>query len=431
LFILLLLGAAVQPASANCASAVGFFMTYGYVQTPGQYATYCPFPDPYPPYPVTVSWSFTGAFWALGYGNPAIGAGIDNGDFEARYCTYGGGCFGWVNNSFCYSPQLYGDWHYYGYGLDGCIADVPGEACMAVLLTDGGVSTEWDGHFALLTRKEDANGDFFFDEPPGSANIVLSPIPQPNIVASARTGPTTIEVTVPGPQPASLAAGLYLDGDCGDSPIDAYRIVSQSVPHGVTPPADRRLPSGWELSSPTMMGDSTSLSLVCAEDADIYLATSLIADLESAGGFETQHVSGNSAALCCGPDVPDLDSDAFCADTNDCDDSDGNIWFIPGEVRSLHLSHDQERGTTSLSWTSPAEPGGAPLTVAYDTLRSDSADDFIGSAICVESNDATDTIAEDTTGNPSAGAVFYYLIRAENGCGAGSIGDGRYGRDCP
>lgn len=116
----------------------------------------------------------------------------------------------------------------------------------------------------------------------------------------------------------------------------------------------------------------------------------------------------------------------------DCDDGDPQVWAIPGEVLFLTLSHDGASGTTTLDWQSPAEPGGTSLL--YDVLRSDSPADFGAAAECLESDD-DDTQATDGD-EPAAGSAYHYLARAENACGAGSLGDDsagapRSGRSCP
>jgi len=87
----------------------------------------------------------------------------------------------------------------------------------------------------------------------------------------------------------------------------------------------------------------------------------------------------------------------------------------------------------TLQWVPPVDSGGVAPT--YDTLRSSSASDFDGAAICVEADDGSDAIAVDAT-NPLSGGLFYYLIRAETPCGDGSLGEltggtPRSGRACP
>ena len=87
-------------------------------------------------------------------------------------------------------------------------------------------------------------------------------------------------------------------------------------------------------------------------------------------------------------------------------------------------------------WDAPLNPGGTG--VRYDTIRSGDPTDFgLVAATCVESDDGTDTTANDVT-VPAPGAAFYYLVRAENNClaGLGSLGNAtgggpRTGRNCP
>lgn len=96
---------------------------------------------------------------------------------------------------------------------------------------------------------------------------------------------------------------------------------------------------------------------------------------------------------------------------------------VPDEVREVRFADK-----TTLSWRA------VPFNVlVYDVLRSPNAQDFTA-ADCVETDD-TDTTAQDAT-TPAAGVVFYYLVRAENDCGEGSLGtrsDGveRTGTSCP
>jgi hypothetical protein len=93
----------------------------------------------------------------------------------------------------------------------------------------------------------------------------------------------------------------------------------------------------------------------------------------------------------------------------------------PGEASGLRVSGDR----ATLVWNRPADMGG-PVSPLYDVLRSDSPQDFMGSGICVESDDGADTVASDAD-EPAPEAVFFYLVRAENDCGAGSLGVGAAG----
>jgi hypothetical protein len=130
------------------------------------------------------------------------------------------------------------------------------------------------------------------------------------------------------------------------------------------------------------------------------------------------------------PDQADLDADGS-GDVCDCDAGNGLIWAQPGQA-SLSLSHSVPAGETTLDWT-PGDPGA--VSPFFDTLRSTDASDFVNAALCLES-DQPDTSAVDTD-LPAAGALFYYLVRAENDCpGPGSLGTDssgteRTGPSCP
>ncbi len=131
--------------------------------------------------------------------------------------------------------------------------------------------------------------------------------------------------------------------------------------------------------------------------------------------------------------VDDADGDGAAGCGGDCDDADGLIWAVPGEVPLLTLARDSASTGTLASWTAPVDPGG--LVVVYDLLSSQDPADFTTSQ-CVES-DGTDTsalLSEALT----PGAIRSILVRAENVCpgGTGSLGTDssgvqRVGRLCP
>jgi hypothetical protein len=110
----------------------------------------------------------------------------------------------------------------------------------------------------------------------------------------------------------------------------------------------------------------------------------------------------------------DVDLDGRCLQV-DCDDADDQVWRTPTEVRQLGwLANGQ-----TIIWNPPTDIGGsAPL---YDTLRSTSAVTFSG-AVCVESDDGSDTQASDPASPPAARDIWFYLVRAENSCGHGPAG---------
>jgi hypothetical protein len=93
----------------------------------------------------------------------------------------------------------------------------------------------------------------------------------------------------------------------------------------------------------------------------------------------------------------------------------------PGEATGLAFSTDKQ----TLVWNRPADMGG-PVSPFYDLIRSDSPQGFQAAGVCVESDEGADTIAVDPAA-PASQGVFYYLVRAENPCGAGSLGTGAAG----
>jgi hypothetical protein len=116
----------------------------------------------------------------------------------------------------------------------------------------------------------------------------------------------------------------------------------------------------------------------------------------------------------------DGDADADGADDgHDCLAFDPDVWAIPGDVPDLALTHvGGPDGVTTLNWTEPEVLGG--FAVAYDTLRSSDAVDFVSDIQCVEVDDGADTTAIDTDA-PPPGEVRFFLVRAKNACG-GSAG---------
>ncbi len=116
----------------------------------------------------------------------------------------------------------------------------------------------------------------------------------------------------------------------------------------------------------------------------------------------------------------------------DCDDGNASVWSTPGEARELRLGP----ATSALAWSAPLDPGGTLSALSYDTIRSSVASNFGAGATCVES-DGGDTASADAA-KPSAGAGFFYLVRAQNACPSGmgplgnrSDGTPRSARSCP
>jgi hypothetical protein len=134
---------------------------------------------------------------------------------------------------------------------------------------------------------------------------------------------------------------------------------------------------------------------------------------DRAGALQLRWVMGKTDATTTYPgwniDDVRLVGDMSCADA-------------PGEVDGLTLFDDRQ----TLRWDPPAASGGT--TPYYDVLRSTDATDFVA-ATCLETDDGADTFAEDLD-VPADNQVFYYLARAGNACGDGTLGPDRGGAVC-
>jgi hypothetical protein len=149
-------------------------------------------------------------------------------------------------------------------------------------------------------------------------------------------------------------------------------------------------------------------------------------------GSGCTHTLYNDSAwggACLGCTGFDGDHDGHCTASSapDCNDADSLVWQRPGEVPDVGFV-DREL----LTWGIPSAQGRPALQ--FDVLRSANRSDFGASAICLESDDDSDLGAFDGS-IPGPGAVFYYLVRAQNTCdgslGYRSNGVERTGRSCP
>jgi len=111
----------------------------------------------------------------------------------------------------------------------------------------------------------------------------------------------------------------------------------------------------------------------------------------------------------------DCDGDGSSPFGGDCDDANPDAFGRPGDVATLQFTDK-----VNASWSPPAEPGGTIAGLSYDVIRSADVSDFVTAAECVESDDADTVVSAPST--PAAGAVLYYLVRAQNACDIGPAG---------
>ena len=105
----------------------------------------------------------------------------------------------------------------------------------------------------------------------------------------------------------------------------------------------------------------------------------------------------------------------------DCLDSDGTVWALPGQTTAMLFSNK-----TTLSWSAPANAGGS-AALAYGVARLDTGAGFTGPACLADPNNLDTTIA--ISGNPTIGNGYYFLSRAGNACGRGSWGQASSGAE--
>ena len=291
--VLLVVAAVAQPANATCAvdrtiATINAAGGYSYIYTPGVigsgYAGN------------SVNGSVDAAFWRLGYGDPTLGIGVDNGSFPASGCLYGSGC--WLYHY----PGPYGVLIITGWGqsalIEGCGDTAPGmPKCTAVYLSD--VDSSGQGVFAVVSVEANANQNYDLVQP-DNAPINLVAIPKPNITGSTRIDASNVEFDIAGVSAASIAGGLYLDPNCPDA-IAGYRIRVQNVARGGLAPSDRDIGQWNAVGGVNLLGTTTTLTVGCAGDQDIYVTQSIIFD----SGFEAGFVSDNSNRVECGPNLAD------------------------------------------------------------------------------------------------------------------------------
>jgi hypothetical protein len=194
----------------------------------------------------------------------------------------------------------------------------------------------------------------------------------------------------------------------------------------------------WYLDSDTdTFGDPGVIQMACDQPAGHILLAGDCDDADAVVYPAAPQVCDGKNNDCDHPSWPGLsgtnefdnDTDGLSTCQGDCDDADPGNWLVPGDTWGMVFGGDTE----TLSWEPPVLPGG--LALLYDTLRSDLADDFVSAGFCLESDDGPGTDATDTD-VPATPGFFYYLTRAGNGCGKGSLGtdssdETRLGTACP
>jgi hypothetical protein len=266
-------------------------MTQEWFDTAGQYGVAGNYYNTVGP-PIDLA-SVSGFWWAVGSGDPALSMGNDNGSFAPA---------DWLEiYTYMYAGMQYWNGAYFvtswdREGVDGCIFDAANR-CTCVMLTTNAPSE--GPKFVLMSAIADISSITTFVNP-GSAPFVMADVPTPVVLNSSRDGANNLTLDL-GLSDAS--SGRYETCDCNLS----YRVRSIVQARGLEPPLDRDS-STWDADTSTVADAETPTSLqsLCGDtDTDVYLATQLVGDPTSNGGFDAGVVSENSTRIECGPNLAD------------------------------------------------------------------------------------------------------------------------------
>jgi len=159
-----------------------------------------------------------------------------------------------------------------------------------------------------------------------------------------------------------------------------------------------------QLMEPAVNGDLTH------QVDGVDLTTALMHDI---GWFPDADLDGVENDL-----DPDDDNDGV-EDVSDCAPLDAGAFAIPGEVMGLAFKENPEKDT--LSWVSAAL--GAGSGTVHDVLRGDLGELPVGtgpSETCVASGLSGAELVDAST--PAPGLGYWYVVRAQNACGATNYG---------
>lgn len=178
-------------------------------------------------------------FWTMGQGNPAIGAGADNGGINKTGV--------WVQNLSANPVAFYGDWNTAAY--DGCCDAAGGTAVQRMAASFSDVNAAGNMTYAVLCaqRLPAAAVQFNFDRP-GNGPITLVEAQQAAVTNTVRAGnEATITVGTP-----NFSAGFYTDGSVGceqAAVIPQFDVYKQQTNRGVPPASTNDAAAGgpWTL----------------------------------------------------------------------------------------------------------------------------------------------------------------------------------------
>lgn len=224
-------------------------------------------------------------FWSVTSGDPAIGAGDDNGAFDPGLGGFGAVDF--YGSNYNYTTYISTNWAANA-TIDGCIDSqgLPDARITCVMVND---SFEDVGYWAIMGDQADAGGNFNF----GTGPFTLVPVPKSPLVSTAKNG-TGVDVSLNSPP---VVGGVYgpNGNDCAPA---GYKVYALEVMEGGLPPAGRSRSSWTPLSATVPIGTPTTVTAACDSfpAVDLYVTSTLVFP----SGFETNDVSANSVRISCG-----------------------------------------------------------------------------------------------------------------------------------
>jgi glucose/arabinose dehydrogenase len=196
--------------------------------------------------------------------------------------------------------------------------------------------------------------------------------------------------------------------------------------HHFVPNASR---DGFTFSSPELqdlVADNTQGTMCTEEQAEFRFGSGfgVITDIKTGPDgnvYVVELLSGTVYRIVPTlPAVDDADADGV-NDACDCADTDAGSWSATVEVPRLRLSGQI---ATALGWDAQRAATGSGVTysVVTGTLTSLHS---VGPALgaCTLGTGITETKILDSRALPAPGDGYFYLVRASNGCGAGTFGD--------
>lgn len=358
-----------------------------------------------------------GSFWAFGFGDPVVGAGVDNGSYSFE---------DW-SRLFTAGIRLGGNWN--TVEADSCIDNriAPGQTdeILVIALSDLDLFGTAGSFGALAVARGSSLSPDFDLAGDLQQQIVLRPIPVPKKTGVEWEGGGSWTVEYTTPRPEEIALGFHGDGTLEvDDVILGFRLHQyRSSSYEVPTDLDR---DAWIPVTDVLPVSGSPLHVYeeCDDDFSrpwVHYAYSIAFE----SGFETEYVSHPSArSKICDPPVSDYDLDGAwegiypddCpGSTSLCPMFDPLRYFAAPEVYDgwdtagggvddvgPTLGFHHLGNTTKLSWR------GLAYAPFYSLAREDPGE--VGSCVVLPAEIPNDRDLDE----PDPGFHFRYLARAGN-----------------